>query len=76
MKSVNIRDVPPDTLSALKRLARAHHRSLQGELRDILDRASRVAPAEGEEEDLVLVTVRTGINSTWSREEIYSDAGR
>jgi len=76
MKSIHIRDVSPSTIEALKRLARAHRRSMQGELREILDTAARRAPAEGAGTDLKLVTVKTGQTGTWGREEIYGDSGR
>ena len=75
MSSIHIRQVEPATLAALKRLARIHHRSLQGELRAILDRAAQLAPEE-DREGIHLVTVRTGQTATWSREEIYGSDGR
>ena len=75
MKAIPIREVPSETIEALKRLARGNHRSLQGELRDILEKASR-APTSDMDDDLDLVTVRTGSTSTWHREEIYGDPGR
>ena len=76
MKSIHIRNIDLQTLEQLKRLARSHNRSLQGELRDILMRAARTAHQDSVEEDLKLVTVSTGRQSTWSREEIYGDRGR
>jgi hypothetical protein len=76
MKSVHVRDVPLETLEALRRLARANRRSLQGELRDILVRAARQAPPASESGELDLVTVRTGHNSNMRREGIYGDPGR
>jgi len=76
MKSIHVRGIPPETIEALKQLARDNHRSLQGELRDILEKASRRAPAPEMDDDLDLVTVRTGSTSTWHREEIYGDSGR
>ena len=76
MKSIHIRLVHPDTLAALKRLARRHHRSLQGELLTILDQAARQAPPEHEEDELSLITVETGATSTWPRDELYDDQGR
>ena len=60
----------------MKRLARSHHRSLQGELRVILERAARMAPSEGATTEFKLVTVRTGFTGSWSREEIYGGDGR
>ena len=76
MPSMHIRGVPPEILEALKQLARENQRSLQGELRNILEKASRRAPAPDMDADLDLVTVRTGSTSTWHREEIYGDSGR
>ena len=71
MKSLHIRNIDEPTLERLKRLARNHNRSLQGELRAILIHASRMAPPDYEEDDLKLVTVNTGGGSNWSRDEIY-----
>lgn len=76
MKAIHIRDVPSETVEALKRLARGNHRSLQGELRDILEKAARRAAMPDTDNDLDLVTVRTGSTSTWNREEMYGDCGR
>ena len=76
MNSVHIRDVAPDTVDALKRLARSHHRSLQGELRAILQRAARMAPPDEGARELNLVTVRVGGSTRWRREEIYGADGR
>lgn len=75
MKSILIRNVEPRILERLKRLARSHRRSLQGEIHAILDQAIRLLPDEAEEE-LELFTVNTGRSSSWSREEIYGDDGR
>ena len=76
MKSVHIRDVSPATLAGLKRLAKSHGRSLQGELHAILERAARTAPPEVKT-GLDWITVETGGRSpTWSRREIYDDRGR
>jgi len=76
MKAIHIREVKPQTLAALKRLARSHHRSLQGELRMILERAARMAPAAPEPADLGLVTAAGGGSSSWGRDQIYGDHGR
>ena len=76
MKSLHIRDVDPNTLAALKRLAKSHRRSLQGELHTILERAARTAPPE-QPEVMSWITVETGrAASTGSRSEIYDDDGR
>lgn len=76
MTAIHIRDVPPRTLDALKRLARSHHRSLQGELHAILEMAARVAPPDGGTPPMNLVTVKTGLTTTWSRDEIYGSGDR
>ena len=76
MSSLHIRDVQPATLDALKRLARSHHRSLQGELRVILDRAAQLAPPDENTGTLDLVTVRSGHATSWNRDEIYGPEGR
>ena len=76
MRSIHIREVEPATLAALKRLARSHHRSLQGELRLILDRAARLAPPDEDTRTLDLVTARTGLTTAWNRDEIYGPEGR
>ena len=75
MSSLHIRDITPETLVRLKRLARQHNRSLQGELRVILERASRLAPAE-EGATLKLHTIKSPDGSNWSRDQIYDDSGR
>lgn len=76
MKSILIRNLQPDTLAALKRLASSHRRSLQGELLTILDKAARQAPPEGEDDEPSWITVETDRSSTWPRDEIYGDEGR
>ncbi len=76
MKSIHIRDLDEGVLQRLRKRAKHHHRSLQGELRAILEDAARYAPDDEAVEDLVLITVDTGNSRTWSREEIYGDDGR
>ena len=76
MTSIHIRDVAPETLHALKRLARSHHRSLQGELHTILERAARMAPPDDDVRTLNLVKVNTGHANSWNRDEFYGPDGR
>ena len=76
MTSIHIGDVAPETLQALKRLARSHHRSLQGELHTILERAARMAPPDETVRTLSLVTVGTGHTTSWGRDEIHGPGGR
>ena len=76
MSSIHIRDIASETLHALKRLARSHHRSLQGELHAILKQAARMAPPDEGARTLDLVTVKTGHATPWNRDEIYGTDGR
>lgn len=76
MKSILIRDLDPSVYNALKRLADVHHRSMQGELHAILERAVQMAPPETGDEGLDLVTVSTGVKSGWRREDIYGNQDR
>jgi plasmid stability protein len=76
MKAIHVKSVDEATLDRLKRLARRHHRSLQGELRVILERAARMAEPEEEDDDLSIVTVEVGGENTWRREEMYGAYGR
>jgi len=75
MKSIHIRDVDPETLKQLKRLADLHHRSLQGELRAILDRAAKLAPVPPSR-TIQLHMARSSGTGNWSREDIYDDSAR
>ncbi len=77
MKSIHIRNVDEDVLHRLRSLAELHHRSLQGELRAILERAARFAHAEDiHGGELDLVTVETNRSGSWRREDIYGDDAR
>lgn len=51
-----VRDLPERTLERLKRRARLHHRSLQGELHAILEAAAEL-PAAGDKDEFRLLTV-------------------
>ena len=76
MKSLHIRNIDEKTLECLKRLARNHQRSLQGELRTILTNAARMAPPDPGNNEPKLITVKTGVKATWSRKEIYENHSR
>ena len=76
MKSILIRDLNASTYSAIKRLAKVHHRSIQGELHAILEQAAKLAPDPAENGEIELFTVSTGSNSAWNREEMYDAEGR
>jgi plasmid stability protein len=76
MPGLNIRDLPVETLRALKRRARAHHRSVQGELRAIIEEAALAAPPEQGHPPIRLRQVSVGGDRPWTREEIYDDDAR
>jgi plasmid stability protein len=76
MPGLNIRDLSVATLRALSRRARAHHRSVQGEVRSILEEAARAAPPEGGYPPLTLHQVDVGGDQPWTRDEIYDDTAR
>jgi len=59
----------------LRERARRHGRSLEQELRAIVEVAEN-NPEPAPLPPIRLATVRTGGGSTWSREEIYGDEGR
>jgi antitoxin (DNA-binding transcriptional repressor) of toxin-antitoxin stability system len=59
----------------LRERARRHGRSLEQELRAILD-AAESGPEAPPLPPIRLATVRTAGSSSWSREEIYGDTGR
>jgi antitoxin (DNA-binding transcriptional repressor) of toxin-antitoxin stability system len=59
----------------LRERAKRHGRSLEQELRAILDAADNT-PNPARLPPIRLTTVRTTGSSTWSREEIYGDEGR
>ena len=75
MKSIHIRDVSEETIEGLKQLARMHHRSLQGELKHLLERSAAFAKKPSRPR-LKLNHVSIGGKGSWSREEIYEDEGR
>jgi plasmid stability protein len=76
MPAIHIRDVPEEVLEALKQRARRHHRSLQGELLQLLKQA---AVEDGDETvlpPLQLSIVEGPEQPDWSREGIYDSDGR
>lgn len=68
-------DDAQDLLSLLRERARRHGRSLQQELRVLLD-AAESAQAHDPLPPIRLTTVRTAGTAAWSREEMYGDEGR
>lgn len=76
MQALHIRAVPDHVVAALKRRAKANHRSLQGELLATLEDAARRAPPEHAGEPLGLVLSHAPGEGSWSREEMYADDAR
>jgi plasmid stability protein len=76
MPAIHIRNVPESTISALRERAERRGRSMQQELREILEAAAgQELPAE-RPPPVQLVTVNTAGRGTWRREDIYGDEGR
>jgi hypothetical protein len=59
----------------LRERAKRHGRSLEQELRALLN-TSENGPEAAPLPPIRLTTVRTAVGSSWSREEIYGDEGR
>ena len=74
MKSIYIRNIDPEVLQRLKKLADLHHRSMQEELKTIITEAVRKIPAENSNDELDIVTVITDKQQPWKREDYYTDA--
>lgn len=78
MPALHIRDLDDAVIDALKARAARHHRSLQGELKTILEQAAQEAERDGgkRRRKLRLRTVSVGGPRSFSRDEIYEDDGR
>jgi plasmid stability protein len=76
MPAVQIRDVSPEVIAALKRRAARHERSLEGELRYILTSVAREEPPGRSLPAIDLKLSQASPSTTWRREEIYDDDGR
>jgi plasmid stability protein len=76
MPALHIRDVPAETIAALKRRASRRGHSVQQELREILERVA-VEPVSGARpRRLELRTVATGRSGTFQRDDFYGDDDR
>ncbi len=76
MKAIHIRDVDAVVIRRIGKLARMHKRSMQAELRVILEEASRKAEAAEADPEEGLVIVSVPGTATYSRQEIYGDDAR
>jgi plasmid stability protein len=77
MPSVHIRNVDDAVIESLKRRAAENRRSLEGELRVLLEQAAFPSNDrtgwEGRRPKLQLKTVAVGSKSNYGRDEIYAD---
>ncbi|MBO0746245.1 MAG: Arc family DNA-binding protein [Candidatus Dormibacteraeota bacterium] len=76
MKSILVRNVPESVMTALRERATRHGRSMQQELRAILESAATDRGPGAPREPINLIMARTPGTSTWRREEIYDESGR
>lgn len=76
MPALHIRDVPEETVAAIKRRASRHGHSVQQELREVLERAAAEPPAGSRSQPLNLHTVATGRADPFDRADFYDDDER
>jgi plasmid stability protein len=78
MPAIHVREVDDAVIDALKARAARNHRSLQGEIRAILEEAAHATkmPARGKGRRLRIKTVQVGTPIPYSREVIYDDESR
>jgi plasmid stability protein len=76
MKSILVRGLSPQVVAALKRRAEMHHRSLQGELRVIIEDAARLVPPTSGFPRLDLVLSASTNQGDFVREDFYDERGR
>ena len=76
MKALHIRDVDELVIHRLALLAKTHKRSMQAELRTILEEAaSRAVPLEADSNDVLILTAAES-PAGYDREQIYGDDAR
>lgn len=76
MPALHIRDVPEETVAAIKRRAARHGRSVQQELRDVLEKVASEPVTGGRPRRLTLRTVATGRDESFDRADFYDDDER
>jgi plasmid stability protein len=75
MPVLHIRDVPEETVAAIKRRAARHGHSVQQELREALEKLA-AEPVTGGRARRLLRTVATGQVESFDRDHSYDDDGR
>lgn len=76
MPALHIRDVPEETVAAIKRRAARHGRSVQQELREVLEAVAAQPVSGGRPRPLKLTTVETGRTEPFDRADFYGDDER
>jgi len=76
MPALHIRDVPEETVAAIKRRAARRGHSIQQELREVLEKAAAEPMAGARPRRLVLRTVSTGLSAPFDRADFYGDDER
>lgn len=76
MPALHIRDVPEDTVAALKRRAARRGHSVQQELRELLDKAAAEPVPSRLPRRLDLQMVETGSVEAFDRGDFYGDDER
>lgn len=76
MPALHIRDVPEETVAAIKRRAARHGHSVQQELREVLEKVAAEPVDGGRPRRLSLRTVATGHVESFDRSDFYDDDER
>lgn len=76
MPALHIRDVPEETVAAIKRRAVRRGHSMQQELRELLGKAAAEPVAGARPRALDLRTVDTGGRASFDRADFYGDDER
>jgi len=76
MQALHIRDVPEETVAALRRCASRRGHSMQQELREVLSRAAAESLDEEPPRELRFRTVATGRSASFDRDDFYGDDER
>jgi plasmid stability protein len=76
MPAILVRDLPADTVAALKRRAARNGHSMQREVHELLTAATAEHTSGARPRPLRLVTVSTGRSATFSRDDFYDDDDR
>lgn len=76
MPALHIRDVPEETVAAIKRRAARRGHSVQQELREVLNKVAGEPIAGVRRRPLSLRTVETGRTAAFDRADFYDDDER